>query len=206
MTRDVETYLQEGCGRCTLGGTPDCKVHLWTRELQALRRIVLSSGLTEESKWGVPTYTLNGKNVLLIAAFKDNCRISFFKGSLLRDDHKVLEKEGKNSQVGRMISFTSADQILETEPILLDLIQQAIEVEKAGLQPEKPVSREPIPEELQQRFEEMPELKAAFDNLTPGRQRGYILYISGAKQSATRLKRVDKYIPNILDGKGIHDC
>ena len=205
MTRDVDTYFEEGCGRCNLGGTPDCKVHCWTEELQALRRIILSSGLTEESKWGVPTYTLNGKNVLLIAAFKDNCRISFFKGSLLRDDHKILEKEGKNSHVGRMISFTAVGQILEVESILHDLIHQAIKAEKAGQKVEKPASMEPIPEELAQRFEEIPELKNAFEALTPGRQRGYILFISGAKQSAIRLKRVDKHVQNILNGNGIHD-
>ena len=205
MTRSVEVYLTDGCGRCALGGTPDCKVHLWTDVLHALRRIVLDSGLTEESKWGMPTYTLDGKNVIMISAFKDNCRISFLKGSLLTDDHGILQKEGPNTHESRMIPFTDAGAVLDLEPVLASYIQAAIDVEKAGLTVEKPTEREPAPEELLQKFADMPELETAFYALTPGRQRGYILFFSAPRQSKTRISRIDKHVQDILNGKGIHD-
>ncbi|WP_418502538.1 YdeI/OmpD-associated family protein [Flagellimonas sp.] len=206
MNPEIDVYLLEGCGRCPLGGTPECKVHSWTAELKYLRRLVLECGLTEEQKWGVPTYTHNGTNLVMVAAFKDNCTLSFFKGALLKDDHQILEKPGKNTQSGRVVRFTDVAQITKLESVLKSYIFEAIEVKKAGLKVQlKPVSDYEIPEEFQQRLEEDPELKEAFENLTPGRQKGYLLYFSGAKQSKTREDRIEKYIPKIMKGLGFHD-
>ncbi len=205
MNPQVDHYLLEGCGRCPLGGTPDCKVHNWTTELELLRGIVLDSGLTEELKWGVPCYTYRGKNILLLSAFKAHCAISFFKGALLDDPAGILEKPGENSQAGRLIKFTNTQQVVELEPHLKVLFKAAIEVEKAGLKVPFKKQPEPIPEELQQKFAEDPVLKAAFAALTPGRQRGYILHFSQPKQSKTRISRIEKCISKILKGEGLHD-
>ncbi|KAB5491757.1 MULTISPECIES: YdeI/OmpD-associated family protein [Flagellimonas] len=206
MNPEIDVYLLEGCGRCPLGGTPECKVHSWTAELKYLRRLVLECGLTEEQKWGVPTYTHNGTNLVMVAAFKDNCTLSFFKGALLKDDHQILEKPGKNTQSGRVVRFTDVAQITKLESVLKSYIFEAIEVKKAGLKVQlKSISDYEIPEEFQQRLEEDPELKEAFENLTPGRQKGYLLYFSGAKQSKTREDRIEKYIPKIMKGLGFHD-
>ncbi|MDC6386285.1 hypothetical protein D2V93_17905 [Flagellimonas taeanensis] len=206
MNPEIDAYLQEGCGRCPLGGTPECKVHSWTAELKYLRRLVLECGLTEEQKWGVPTYTHNGTNLVMVAAFKDNCTLSFFKGALLKDDHQILEKPGENTQSGRVIRFTDVAQIAQLESVLKNYIFEAIEVKRAGLKVQlKSISDYDIPKEFQQRLEEDPELKEAFENLTPGRQKGYLLYFSGAKQSKTREDRIEKYIPKIMKGLGFHD-
>ncbi|MEM7374534.1 MAG: YdeI/OmpD-associated family protein [Bacteroidota bacterium] len=205
MTDQVETYLLEGCGRCPLGGTPDCKVHRWIRELNELRRIVWDCGLVEEAKWGVPCYTFQKKNVLLISAFKEYCAISFFKGSLLSNDNKLLVKPGKNAQAARLLTFTGREQILKKEDEIKTIIFEAIEVEKAGLTVHFQKNPDPIPEELHRRFEQDPLLTSAFEALTPGRQRGYILYFSAPKQSKTRESRIDKCIGNILNGEGLHD-
>lgn len=206
MNPEIDAYLLEGCGRCPLGGTPECKVHSWTAELKYLRRLVLECGLTEEQKWGVPTYTHNGTNLVMVAAFKDNCTLSFFKGALLKDDHQILEKPGENTQSGRVIWFTDVAQIAQLESVLKNYIFEAIEVKRAGLKVQlKSISDYDIPKEFQQRLEEDPELKEAFENLTPGRQKGYLLYFSGAKQSKTREDRIEKYIPKIMKGLGFHD-
>ena len=206
MNPEIDAYLAEGCGRCPLGGTPECKVHTWPRELEQLRAIVLDCGLTEERKWGVPCYTFEGKNVLNISAFKHFAALSFFKGSLLQDPYQLLEKPGENSHAPRLFRFTDVAQITEKAAILKAYIFEAIEVEKAGLKVQfKPASEYDVPEEFQQRMDEDPVLKAAFENLTPGRQKGYLLYFAGAKQSKTRASRVEKYIPKILEGRGFHD-
>jgi uncharacterized protein YdeI (YjbR/CyaY-like superfamily) len=150
MQTTVEGYLTEGCGRCPLGGTPDCKVHAWSVELHALRGILSESGLTETVKWGVPCYTLNGKNVLLLSAFKNHCAISFFKGALLKDDTGLLSTPGPNSQASRLLKFTSPDAVEALREATHDFIQQAIAIENAGLQIELHKSPEPWPEELQE--------------------------------------------------------
>lgn len=205
MTKDVETYFLEGCGRCPLGGTSDCKVHTWTAELDYLRYIILECGLEEVSKWGVPCYTFQGKNVLILSAFKEFCCVSFFKGSLLSDEKNLLVKPTENSQSDRRFVFTDVEQIKIIEDDIKAYIFEAIEVERLGLKVEKKKELEPIPDELAQKFEELPELKTAFYELTKGRQRGYILYFAKAKQSKTRLSRIEKYIPKIFEGKGFHD-
>jgi len=204
MTTNAEIYFSEGCGRCSLGGTPDCKVHTWQRELQALRQIVLDCDLREECKWGMPCYTFQGKNVLMLSAFKDNCTISFFKGALLHNEHGLLENAGENSHIAKLIRFTAPEQVRQQEEALKNYIYQAIEVEKAGLKPPKGNAPE-WPEELQQKFAEIPAFQEAFEALTPGRQRGYLLHFTGAKQSATRTARIEKCMPQIFAGKGMMD-
>jgi uncharacterized protein YdeI (YjbR/CyaY-like superfamily) len=202
----VDKYLAEGCMRCELGGTPRCKVHSWTDELHALREILLDSGLTEELKWSVPVYTHEKKNIVIMSAFKEYCALSFFKGALLKDPEGILDKAGKNTQSARLIRFTNSQDILKLEPVLRAYIAEAIEVEQAGLKVEyKPTSEYPIPEEFQQKLDQNPALKAAFDALTPGRQRGYLLHFSQPKQSKTRASRVEKYSQQILAGKGLYD-
>lgn len=209
---EVDHYLEEGCGRCPLGGTPGCKVHAWTEELKHLRQIVLNCGLTEERKWGVPCYTLpkakgsGSQNVVIIGAFKEYCVLSFFKGALLKDTDDILQKPGENTQAGRIIKFTSVQQIVEKQSVISAYVFEAIEVEKAGLQVDFNEKRElNYPDELLEKFAKDAELKSAFDALTPGRQRGYILYFSQPKQSKTRSSRIAKYTPKILAGKGLHD-
>lgn len=205
MIPEVDLYLLEGCGRCKLGGTPACKVHTWEAELQELRRILSDSDLQEELKWSVPCYTWGGKNVLVASAFKDYAALSFFKGVLLKDHHKLLHTPGKSSQASRVLKFTTVDQILELEPIIKSYLEEAIEIEKAGKKVEFKKDLEPIPEELQLELQLNPDLKSAFEALTPGRQRGYIIYFSAPKQSKTRSARIAKYTPKILSGKGFHD-
>lgn len=205
MNPKVDHYLSEGCGRCPLGGTADCKVHRWPAELKKLRSILLGSGLTEELKWGVPCYTYQNKNIVILSALRGHCAFSFLKGVLLKDPHQVLEKPGPNSQSDRVIKFTSVQQILAMEEILKTYIAEAIEVEKAGLKVTFKQNPEPIPVELQEKFEEDPYFKTSFETLTPGRQRGYILYFSQAIQSGTRVSRIEKCVPKILKGEGLHD-
>lgn len=201
----VDQYLLEGCGRCSLGGTPDCKVHDWTAELELLRSIVLGTELNEEVKWGVPCYTYQQGNVLLLSAFRPYAAISFFKGALLNNDAGLLEKPGPNSQASRVLKFTSLDQIEENAASIKQYILQAIEVEKAGLTVAFKQNPEPIPEELAAKFAEDTTLQNAFEALTPGRQRGYILFFSAPKQAKTRLARIEKCVGKILNGEGLHD-
>lgn len=205
MNRSVDNYFIEGCGRCPLGGTPSCKVHNWTSELELLRKIVLECGLTEESKWGAPCYTFQNKNVLMVSTLKEYCCISFFKGSLLSDDKNLLVKPGPNSQAARLFKFINSNEIIKIESDIKAYIFESIEVEKAGLNVTFKKNPEPIPEELETKFEEDPVLKNAFEALTPGRQRGYILHFSQPKQAKTRISRIEKCIPMILSGIGLHD-
>ena len=205
MTNSVDAYLIEGCGRCPLGGTPDCKVHQWTAELELLRTIVLDCGLTEEVKWGVPCYTFRKKNVLIVSAFIEYCSISFFKGALLSDANNLLVKPGEHSQAARLMKFTNIEEVKEIEADIRACVHEAIEVEKAGLKVNFKKNPEPLPEELEKKFEENPVLKTAFEGLTPGRQRGYILYFSAPKQSKTRESRIEKCVGKILNGEGLHD-
>lgn len=200
----VDKYLVDGCMRCKYGATPRCKVNFWREEMVMLRHIALESGLTEEIKWGVPVYTLNGKNVLSVSAFKDNAVLSFFKGQLLTDAHKILQQQGK-IQSGRIIRFTDTKSIADLQQVLQGYIAEAIEIEKSGKKVEVKVEAEPAPDELLQEFENDPVFKKAFYALTPGRQRGYIVYFSQAKQSQTRFSRIEKYRQQILNGVGLND-
>lgn len=202
----IDLYLRDGCGRCPLGGTPACKVHNWQAELNLLRKIVLDSGLTEELKWKVPCYTFEGHNVAIVSAFNDYASISFFKGALLNDPQGILAKPGENSQAARIIRFTTLKAIRELKPTLKAFIQDAIQVEQSGLKVVFKAKNElVIPEELERKFQSLPALRHAFTALTPGRQRGYVLFFSAAKQSKTRESRIDKCVPQILEGRGMHD-
>lgn len=205
MNPGVDQYLIDGCMRCKFGGTAQCKVHDWKEELVMLRHIVLECGLTEEVKWGVPCYTTENKNVVIVSAFKDYSALSFFKGALLKDPHKILIKQGKNSQSARIIKFTNTKQIDEQQEKLKAYILEAADNERKGLKVEFSKSPEPVPEELNQEFDDNPELKKAFYELTPGRQRGYIIYFSQPKQSQTRFNRIEKNKKKILMGEGLHD-
>lgn len=201
----VDTYLMQGCMRCAYGGTPQCKVHRWTAELELLRQIVLDCGLTEEVKWGVPCYTVSGKNVAMVSAFKDYASLSFFKGVLLSDPAKLLTSAGENSQSARLIKFTNTDQISLNAKAIKALVLEATANEQAGKKVVFEKTPEPVPEELQAALDSDPSLRKAFFALTPGRQRSYILHVSQPKQSATRSARVVKCIPKIMQGKGFHD-
>ncbi|MBN1116929.1 MAG: YdeI/OmpD-associated family protein [Bacteroidales bacterium] len=206
MNPKVDHYLSDGCGRCPLGSTPQCKVHNWTEELKQLRMNILDCGLTEDLKWGVPCYTFQKKNVLLLSAFKEYCSVGFFKGVLLKDSKGILTKPGENSQAVRQFRFTSVKEIIEKETVLKAFIHQAVEIEKAGLKINFKAKKDLIyPDEFHNKLDEIPALKTAFNALTPGRQRAYILYFSAPKQSETRKSRVEKCMPQILNGKGLND-
>src|SRR5205823_12642785 len=182
------------------------KAKKWKEEFERLRAIVLDSGLSEELKWGKPCYTFQKSNIVLIHGFKDYCALLFFKGALLKDAKGILVQQTENVQAARQIRFTNVREIVEMEPVLKAYIKEAIEVEKAGLEVDyKKTSEFVIPEKFQNRLDESPALKTAFAALTPGRQRGYILYFSAAKQSKTREARVEKCVQQILDGKGLND-
>lgn len=206
MNPEIDAYLADGCGRCKLGGTPECKVHSWQPELKLLRSIVLECGLQEERKWDVPCYTWQGHNILIVAAFKAYASISFFKGALLSDTAKLLASPGEHTQAARLIRFTDARTISKHKAELKAYIFEAIEIEKAGLKVAyKKVTDFPVPDEFQQKLDQLPALKKAFEALTPGRQRAYLLHFGSAKQANTRAARVEKWIPNILSGKGFNE-
>jgi uncharacterized protein YdeI (YjbR/CyaY-like superfamily) len=182
------------------------KTKQWQEEFEKLRMIILDCALTEEVKWGVPCYTFQNKNIVLIHGFKEYCALLFFKGALLPDANGILVQQTENVQSGRQIRFTDVREIVEMETLLKTYINEAIEVEKAGLEVNFKKNTEfIIPEELQNKFDEIPALKTAFESLTPGRQRAYILHFSQPKQSKTRASRVEKWLQQILNGKGLND-
>ncbi len=182
------------------------KAKKWQEEFEKLRMIILDCQLTEELKWGVPCYTFQKSNIVLIHGFKEYCALLFFKGALLNDANGILIQQTENVQAARQIRFTNVREIVEMETILKAYIYEAIEVEKAGLKVNfKKTTEFKIPEEFQNKLDEIPALKTAFDALTPGRQRAYILYFSAPKQSKTRESRVEKCMQQILNGKGLND-
>lgn len=178
----------------------------WQAEYEQLRAITLDCGLTEELKWGCPCYSFKGSNIVLIHGFKEYCALLFMKGVLLKDNKKILIQQTENVQAARQIRFTSAKQIAKMKATIKAYIKEALGVEKVGLKVEMKKSAEfKMPEEFKNALKEMPELKAAFLKLTPGRQRGYLLHFSSAKQSKTREARIEKCVEQILDGKGLDD-
>jgi uncharacterized protein YdeI (YjbR/CyaY-like superfamily) len=182
------------------------KARKWQKEFEKLRGIALDCQLTEELRWGKPCYTFQGSNIVLIHGFKEYCALLFFKGALLKDARGILVQQTVNVQAARQVRFTNVRQIVEMAPILKAYIQEAIEVEKAGLKVNyKKTSEFKLPEEFQKKLDEIPALKTAFAALTPGRQRGYILYFSAAKQSETRESRIKRCMSQILNGKGLND-
>jgi uncharacterized protein YdeI (YjbR/CyaY-like superfamily) len=201
----IDQFLLEGCMRCSLGATPACKALFWTDILEFLRQLILETELQEERKWGVPTYTINGKNVVMLGVFKDSCVLSFIKGQLIPDPKGLLELPGPNSREGRILRFTHLSQAVQLEKEIRNYLQEAIQVERSGKKAAPSSSPQMLPDELQQKFTEHPGLETAFFALTPGRQRGYLIHFSGAKQSPTRLSRIEKCIPKIFAGKGMMD-
>ncbi|EPZ42474.1 YdeI/OmpD-associated family protein [Alicyclobacillus acidoterrestris] len=180
------------------------KAKKWREEYEKLRDIALDCDLTEEFKWMHPCYTFENKNIVLIHGFKEYCALLFHKGALLQDTHGILIRQTENVQAARQIRFTSVQEIIEMEPILKSYIYNAIAVEQSGLKVELKKDFT-IPEEFQSKLDENPALKTAFEALTPGRQRAYILYFSQPKQSKTRVSRIEKCVGRILDGKGLND-
>jgi uncharacterized protein YdeI (YjbR/CyaY-like superfamily) len=178
----------------------------WREEFEKLRKIILDCRLTEELKWGKPCYTFQGSNVVLMHGFKEYCALLFIKGALLKDPHKILVQQTENVQAGRQIRFTTVQEITAMESILKEYIREAIDVERSGLEVDfKKTAEFTIPEEFQSKLSGDPALKAAFESLTPGRQKAYIFYFSQPKQSKTREARVEKSLPQILSGKGLDD-
>jgi uncharacterized protein YdeI (YjbR/CyaY-like superfamily) len=182
------------------------KAKMWQEEFKKLRMIILDCELTEELKWGVPCYTFQKSNIVLMHGFKEYCAILFVKGALLKDANGILIQQTENVQAARQIRFINVREIVKMESILKAYIHEAMEVEKAGLKVNyKKATEFIIPDEFINRLEEVPGLQDAFDALTPGRQRAYILYFSAPRQSKTRDSRIEKYIQQILDGKGLND-
>lgn len=178
----------------------------WQAEFAALREIILSNDLSEELKWGQPCYTLDGQNVVLMHGFKDYCALLFFKGALMKDPKSILVQQTENVQAARQVRFTSLDQITKLEKTLKSYVKNAIELEQSGAKVAfKKTAEFSFPEELERKMDEIPALRTAFEELTPGRQRGYLLHFSSAKQAKTRESRIDKCVQRILAGKGLDD-
>ncbi len=201
---EVDQYLIDGCMRCKYGGTPQCKVNHWREELVLLREIVLETGLKEEIKWGAPVYTHRGKNIVSVNALKESANLGFFKGVLLKDEHKILSRQG-NIQSGRIVRFTHAKVIIALKDVLKAYIKEAVDIEDSGKKVNFVRNPEPVPAELTEAFDRDPAFRKAFYDLTPGRQRGYIIHFSQPKQASTRKGRIDKYKQRILNGIGLHD-
>lgn len=202
----VDKYLIDGCMQCKLGATPDCKIKNWRSELDFLRNLILSCGLKEDFKWMHPCYTFEGKNIVLLHVFNEYGALLFPKGVLLKDNFNILVQQTENSQSARQIRFRNLDEIVNLESKIREYIFEAIENEKSGVKVQLKTTAEfEIPEELENKFQELPNFKDAFYSLTPGRQRGYLLHFAQPKQSATRTSRIEKQIDKILNGKGIND-
>jgi len=177
----------------------------WKNEMNALRTIILDCQLTEDFKWGKPCYSFDGKNIVIVQGFKEYFALLFFKGGIMKDSKQLLVKMGENTQAGRQMRFENVQDILGKKEIIKDHIFEAVEIEERGEKVEIKKKTTPIPEEFQIKLDENPKLKTAFDALTPGRQRAYLFHFSAPKQSKTRESRIEKSIPNILDGKGMND-
>lgn len=180
------------------------KTTKWQEEMTKLREIILECGLTEEMKWNKPCYTFQNNNIAIMQPFKEYFALMFFKGILINDVNNILVKPGENSQTQRQIRFTNIEEVVQLESIIKDYINEAVEKANVEVNVDKKEALE-IPVELLQKFDEYPDLKTAFEALTPGRQRAYVIYFSKAKQSKTRELRIEKYMEQILAGKGLHD-
>ena len=202
----VDLFIADGCGRCDYYATDKCKVRSWQMELQHLRQIMLETGLVEDVKWGVPVYTHQGKNIIIVSALKDCVTFGFFKGVLLSDPKKILEQQGPSVQSARIIRFTAVDQVLNLSNTIKEYVKEAVVIEESGVKVEFKKDLEPIPDELNDMLEDLPALRDAFYALTPGKQRGYIIHFSQAKQSASRINRIEKCIDKIMNGEGFHDA
>lgn len=202
---DVDAYLAAGCGRCALFQTPQCKVHRWRAALDVLRAVLRQTSLHETVKWGQPCYVLDGRNVAMLAAFMDCCALSFFDGALLTDDAGLLERPGPNTQAARVLRFRSADEVRTKQDAVRAYVEEAVRRARAGERWTAPAAVEPMPAELAALLAARTDVDEAFQRLTPGRRRSFLLHVGGAKQSATRARRAEKCVDKILAGKGFHE-
>jgi uncharacterized protein YdeI (YjbR/CyaY-like superfamily) len=205
MITDIEDFFAKGCGRCERFDTPQCSTKRWAAGLAALRRLALAAGLQEMVKWGHPCYMHAGRNILIFGAFQQDFRLTFFDAGLLKDPEGILEKPGPFSATSSMIRFTDNAEVAAMEQTILAYIAEAMGYAEAGIKPPKVESEIETPEELTEALDSDPELAEAFHNLTPGRQKSYLINLNGAKQPATRLSRIAAFRPKILAGKGALD-
>ena len=202
MISDANEFFTAGCGRCDRFATPDCSTRIWINGLTDLRRICLGMGLEETAKWGHPCYMHAGRNIAVFGAFRDDFRLSFMNPGLLSDPEGVLEPQGPNSRTPGMIRFTAVGQVGEREPVIRAYLRQLMDHAEAGTKPPKVEREIDMPEELTEALDADPELAEAFHGLTPGRQKSYMFNLNQAKQSATRVARIEKFREKIIAGKG----
>lgn len=203
--KSAKSYLEEGCGRCELYQTPQCRVHLWSEPLRGLRVLLLASGMEEEMKWGSPCYTLGGQNVVLLMARKEYCALSFFQGVALEDPQQALVSPGPNSRFARLLRVTSLRELEQRRALIEGFLAQAMALARSGHKVQVEPANEPVPVELEERLAADPALRRAFEALTPGRRRSHILHIAQAKQAPTRHRRAEACIPRVLAGQGQHE-
>ncbi len=205
MITDTGDFFTKGCGRCARFDTDDCSARRWNVGLRLLRRICLGTGLEEAVKWGHPCYAYAGRNVAIIGAFRGDFRLSFFKAALMRDPEGLLEKQGPNTEHADMIRFTDTRQVAERETMIRAYLQEAMGYAKAGIEPRKATRDLVLADELIEALDADPELAEAFRGLTPGRQRSYVITLASAKTPETRVRRIEKFRPRILAGKGANE-
>jgi len=202
MISDIEDYFSKGCGRCERFATPDCSTRRWTAGLRDLRRICLNSGLVETVKWGHPCYVHGGRNIVVLGALRGHYHVGFFNAALMRDPDGVLEKPGPNTPHPNTIRFANNTKPSEMEPIIVAYLKEAMGYAEAGIKPPKEESEVDLPDELVDALDSDPELAEAFHDVTPGRQRSYVINLRAAKKSETRISRIAKFRNGILLGKG----
>lgn len=205
MITDVEHYFRDGCGRCDRFATPDCSTKLWLEGLVDLRRICNEAGMSEHAKWGHPCYMHAGRNIVIIGAFRDDFRLTFFNAALMKDPHGVLIGQGPNSKHPDCFKFDADEQVTASEPIIREYLAEAMAYAEQGIRPPKVEEELELPDELVEALESDPEMAGAFTMLTPGRQRSYVYALNSAKTSATKVARILKYRDKILAGKGALD-
>ncbi len=205
MITDIEDFFSKGCGRCKRFDTPDCSTRQWAKGLADLRRLCLEAGLVETVKWGHPCYMHAGRNIAIIGAFRGDFRITFFNAALMTDPHGILEKQGPNTRHRDMIRFTDNAQVEAMAPVITTYLKEATDYAEAGILPPKDESEVDLPGELQDALDADPELGGAFNRLTPGRQKSYVINLASTKSSATRISRIGKFRHKILSGKGANE-
>jgi uncharacterized protein YdeI (YjbR/CyaY-like superfamily) len=202
MITDVEDYFSKGCGRCDRFATADCSTRQWAHGLAELRRICLDAGLGETVKWGHPCYMSGDRNIALIGAFRGDFRLNFMNASLMQDPEGLLEKRGPNTRHPDMLRFSANEQVLDREPVIRAYLQEAVSYAEAGIRPQKQVDEIELPDELVEALDADPELAEAFHDLTPGRQRSYVLNLNSARKAETRVSRIAAFRDKIIAGKG----
>lgn len=205
MITDIEHYFESGCGRCDRFATPDCSTRFWLDGLFDLRRICRDAGMSEHVKWGHPCYMHSGRNIVVMGAFRDDFRLTFFNAALMRDPHRALVGQGPNSTHPDCFKFDDSRQVAAAEPIIREYLAEAIGYAEQGVRPPKVERELELPDELAEALDSDPELAQAFTMLTPGRQRSYVFALNSAKTSATKVARIIKYRDKILAGKGALD-